>query len=315
MRSNYPTSRRSKLASRRRRRRRRLYFLLLILAFVVATGAFAIAQTQASALSGKAGTGIYEGSAPEQPTDATAATNTDATAPAGTGAATAPTTTAATAPVVSTITTSTTAASSGEPAAAISRVETDRKMIALTFDDNYQTDRSFQVVDILKRYQVPATVFVIGHYTENGPALAEAIAEAGFEVGDHTFSHTDCSSTPAHWLPEEIGGGTDSFRKITGAPTSNLFRPPYGYYNEETLRVTGEEGFAYAVLWDIDTRDWEGKSADEIRSTVLNEARPGSIVLMHFNAPHTFEALPSIIEGLRGKGYQLVTVSDLLWDS
>ena len=194
----------------------------------------------------------------------------------------------------------------------VRRGPTDVKRIALTFDDNYQGPNATATLAVLEKYHVPATFFVIGHYVDTGPQLAKAIAAGGFEVGDHTRSHCDCRTLSKHGLRIEIGNGTDHYRALTGAPTVPLFRPPTGTYDQKTLEVAAEKGFKYVVLWDVDTKDWQGKSADGIRSTVLSQATSGSIVLMHVGAPHTAEALPGIIEGLRAKGYELVALTTLL---
>ena len=197
-------------------------------------------------------------------------------------------------------------------AVVVRRGPTDLKRVALTFDDNYEGPNATATLAVLEKYHVPATFFVIGHYVDTGPELAKAIAAGGFEVGDHTRSHCDCRTLSKHGLRIEIGNGTDHYRALTGAPTVPLFRPPTGTYDQKTLEVAAEKGFKYVVLWDIDTKDWQGKSADSIRSMVLSQATSGSIVLMHVGAPHTAEALPGIIEGLRAKGYELVALTKLL---
>lgn len=188
----------------------------------------------------------------------------------------------------------------------------NHKRIALTFDDNYQEPNAFKTLAVLEKYKVPATFFVIGHYVDTGPKLAEAIAQGGFEVGDHTRSHCDCPTLSKHGLRIEIGNGTAHFHTLTGSPTAPLFRPPYGHYDEKTREVAAEKGFKYVVLWDVDTEDWRGRTSAEITEAVLAGAHNGAIVLMHVAAKHTWEALPAIIKGLRARGYDLVTVGQLL---
>jgi peptidoglycan/xylan/chitin deacetylase (PgdA/CDA1 family) len=198
------------------------------------------------------------------------------------------------------------------PATTISRGPTDRPRIALTFDDNFRTDRGRAILDVLARYDCPATMFVVGAYIHTYPDLARRIATGGFEVGDHTLNHPDLRGQSWSRLAQEIGGGTDAYRRLTGARTSPLFRPPYGSTDARVAEVAGQNGFRYQVMWDIDTNDWRGYSASTIRNHVLSRARNGSIVLFHLSAAHTAEALPGIITGLRSRGYELVTVSGLL---
>jgi peptidoglycan/xylan/chitin deacetylase (PgdA/CDA1 family) len=189
---------------------------------------------------------------------------------------------------------------------------TDKKMIALTFDDNYQTPRSFALVKVLEKFKVPATFFIVGSYASAGPELVRAIAAGGFEVGDHTRDHWNLVKTTEKGLHIQIGGGTDRYHALTGAPTVPLFRPPGGFVDQKTMKVAGEEGFRYTVLWDIDTNDWRGRTAAQIVETVMGNAHNGAIVLMHVAALHTAEALPEVISRLRAAGYDLVTVSTLL---
>jgi peptidoglycan/xylan/chitin deacetylase (PgdA/CDA1 family) len=198
------------------------------------------------------------------------------------------------------------------PAVTLRHGPTDRPRIALTFDDNYQLPQAFETLRILKREHVPATVFVIGHYENLGPDLTQQLAKDGLEIGDHTRSHANSPTLSWRALMIEIGNGTRTFSAATGAKTARLFRPPGGFTDEFVARAAAVQGFRYVVLWDIDPQDWKGTPAAAIQARVLSQAHNGAIVLLHLAAPHTAEALPGIISGLRNKGYELVTVTDLL---
>ena len=213
-----------------------------------------------------------------------------------------------------TTTTTSTAQATGSVAAApvVRHGPTDHKWIALTFDDNYQLDTAFATLAVLTKYQVPATMFVIGHYVDLGPKLAKQIAADGFEVGDHTRSHADCTALSKNGLRIEIGNSTDHYRTLTGAATVPLFRPPGGSIDQKTCEVAAEKGFRYVVTWDIDTNDWRGRTAAQITETVMSDAHNGAIVLMHMAAKHTAEALPEIVTRLRAEGYELVTLTKML---
>lgn len=198
------------------------------------------------------------------------------------------------------------------PATTVTHGPTVRPRIALTFDDNYQPSRALAVIDVLERYQVPATMFVIGSAVTANPGITRAIADGGFEVGDHSQSHAVLTKLSWSSLLKEVGAGTTAFNRTTGRRTAPLLRPPYGSTNGTVAAAAGEKGFLYVVLWDVDTNDWKGLSASTIRDHVLSHAHNGAIVLMHLSAPHTAAALPGIITGLRNRGYELVTVSALL---
>ncbi|MHB8868826.1 MAG: polysaccharide deacetylase family protein [Thermoleophilia bacterium] len=198
------------------------------------------------------------------------------------------------------------------PAVEVHHGPTARPKIALTFDDNFNVTRSLAVIDVLRRYDVDATMFVTGQGVSAYPRINRAIAEGGFEVGDHSLSHALLTRLSWSSLLREIGGGTSAYRSATGRRTSPLFRPPYGATNSTVASAAGANGFLYLVNWDIDTNDWRGLSSGTIRDHVLQKAHNGAIVLMHLSAPNTAGALPGIITGLRARGYELVTVSNLL---
>jgi peptidoglycan/xylan/chitin deacetylase (PgdA/CDA1 family) len=200
----------------------------------------------------------------------------------------------------------------GAPASVVSNGRRDLPKIALTFDDNFIVDRTLATIKALRDRKAAATFFVVGWYVNSYPTLTSAIASAGFEVGDHSLSHPKLTDLSYAQMLREIGAGTDAFRAATGVRTVPLHRPPYGAWNSNVAKAGGEKGFQYVVLWDVDTSDWRGQSAATIVNHVLNNARNGSIVLMHVGAPHTFEAIPGIVDGLRARGFQLVTVSELL---
>ena len=204
------------------------------------------------------------------------------------------------------------AAALAAPAKTVFNGPRDIPQVALTFDDNYSGPRANSVIKTLEKTRTPATMFVIGSVAKSGPGLIKAMTEGGFEIGDHSRSHAYLPKLSPSALRIEIGNGTDTVRRQTGYGTSSLIRPPYGATNQKVAEIAGEKGFRYMVLWDIDTNDWRGRSAHDITSQVLREARNGSIILMHINAPHEYEALPGTIKGLRARGFKLVTVSELL---
>jgi len=192
----------------------------------------------------------------------------------------------------------------------------DRKQIALTFDDNGISDRAVTILRTLQKHNVPATLFVIGAAVKSTPSVNAEILKgmkAGlFEVGDHTWSHAELPKLSASAMAAEIGGGTEAFREVTGARTVPLFRPPFGAIDSRVAALTGSKGFTHVVLWDIDPRDWAGGSAASISNHVVTHARNGSIVVLHLSARHTAAAIPIMVGELRAKGFEFVTVSTML---
>lgn len=202
------------------------------------------------------------------------------------------------------------------PATVVYHGPSDRKQIALTFDDNFMVDRALAVLRALQKDKVPATLFLIGSSVKGTPAINAEILKgmkAGlFEVGDHSWSHPQLPSLSDAAMASQIGGGTDAFRSVTGARTVPLFRPPYGSTNARVAAVGGSKGFRHLVLWDIDPRDWAGGSASSIANHVIRNAHNGAIVVMHLSGANTAASIPLIVSDLRSKGYEFVTVSKML---
>ncbi len=209
-----------------------------------------------------------------------------------------------------------TGVASAASASVLYRGAKDRKQIALTFDDNTSTQHGLATLHVLEKYKVHATLFVIGNavasYASLSREIAVGVGEGLFEVGDHTWSHPELTKVSAATVASQIGGGTAAFTKFTGVRTVPLFRPPYGSTNSIVAAVAGEKGFTDVVLWDVDPRDWAGGSGKSIEDAVVSHAHNGAVVVMHLSAPHTAEALPGIIARLRAKGYELVSISEMI---
>lgn len=196
----------------------------------------------------------------------------------------------------------------------ISKVSTTHKMMALTFDDGCALSKVKPILKILTDHGVTCTFFPTGQQANNSPAGIRAILAQGSELGNHSYSHPDFTDLSAAKMKTEIVKTENIIKKITGQVPKHYFRPPYGACNALVLKTAGALGYHYTFTWSIDTNDWRGRSAAAIKKTVLSNAKPGAIVLMHIGggATHTTEALHGMIHGLQAKGYTLVTLTDLL---
>ena len=187
----------------------------------------------------------------------------------------------------------------------------DDGRIALTFDAAWGDEDTPLLIDILARYNVKATFFVVGEWVDRCTESVRALHEAGHEVMNHSDTHPHMPQLSKEQMLAELNTCNDKIEAITGIrPT--LHRAPYGDYSNESLSA-GEALGMYTIQWDVDSLDWKDLSADEITSRVVSRAKSGSIVLFHNAALHTPEALPSIIEALLGKGYSFCTVSELIY--
>jgi len=190
---------------------------------------------------------------------------------------------------------------------------TDRQdnTVCLTFDAAWGDEDTPLLIDILSRYNIRATFFVVGEWVDRCGDSVKALHEAGHEVMNHSDSHPHMPQLTAEQMKVELNACNDKIEAITGIrPT--LHRAPYGDYSDESLQATEDLGM-YTIQWDVDSLDWKDLSADQITSRVVSRVQSGSIVLFHNAAKHTPEALPRIIEALLAKGYRFCTVSDMIY--
>ena len=167
-----------------------------------------------------------------------------------------------------------------------------------------------QIIDILAKYNVKATFFVVGDWVDKYPESVKALSAAGHEIMNHSDDHAHFAKLSAQEIIANVNACNDKIEAVTGVrPT--LFRPPYGEYNDNVVATLNDMNM-YTIQWDVDSLDWKDLSAGEISKRVLNGASPGSIVLFHNAAKHTPEALPTIIEGLLSNGYSLIPVSEII---
>src|SRR5947209_12491289 len=187
-----------------------------------------------------------------------------------------------------------------------------RRMIALTFDDG-PSPYTPQIIRILLRMHVPATFFIVGQQLPVFPnALLDAVRH-GFTIGDHTQNHASLPRLGAGGQFGQINAAALGAQRL-GAPYPRLFRPPYGTYNQQTV-ATLRRLKMLMVLWSIDPGDWRRPGVGPIVKNVLANARAGAVVIMHDGGgdrSQTVTALPQIINGLRKRHFQLVSLPLLL---
>ena len=189
-------------------------------------------------------------------------------------------------------------------------VETDEKKVAISFDAAWGNEQTSELLDILDRYEVKATFFLVGQWVDNFPDSVKEISKKGHDVENHSNTHAHMPELSLEGMTEEIVSCNDKIKALTGkCPT--LFRPPYGDYNNNVVGAVKTQNM-YCIQWDVDSLDWKDLSASEITQRVTSKLQNGSIVLLHNGAKNTPEALPSIIEGIRAQGYELVPISELV---
>lgn len=191
-------------------------------------------------------------------------------------------------------------------------VHRDQKVCAISFDAAWGDASTQSLVDILNRYQVKATFFVIGNWAEQYPDDVKMLHENGMEVMNHSSAHGHMNQMSSEAIIADVNKCNDQIEALTGQrPT--LFRCPYGEYDDHVISAIRSAGME-PIQWDVDSLDWKEISADEIYNRVTAKVQPGSIILFHNAGLNTPQALPGIIEYLLGQGYEIVPISQILLD-
>lgn len=192
---------------------------------------------------------------------------------------------------------------------AVQQVQEEKKKIALTFDDGPDDECTPMLLDGLAKRGVKATFFVIAQEADAKPEIMERMVKDGHLIGNHTYSHVDLRNMTKSAAKAEILKANEVIEKYTGEKPCFL-RPPFGNGRSKIE----QELEMIQVLWTIDTMDWSCKNEGQICSTVLRKVKENSIILMHDEYPTSVRAALSIVDCLQERGYEFVTVDQILWD-
>jgi len=191
------------------------------------------------------------------------------------------------------------------------RVKCTEKKVAITFDCAWGADDIPSILDTLDNADVKASFFIVGQWAKKFPHAIKSISEHGHDICNHSYSHVKMSSVGIQKMRNEIIECDEVLNNISGKNV-NLFRAPYGEYNDTVICEAKKLGYT-TVQWDVDSLDWKpNMSAGHIMSRVVNKVKPGSIILFHNDTNHTSAVLPVIIKDLQDKQYNIVPVSELL---
>ncbi len=205
------------------------------------------------------------------------------------------------------------AAPAAAPPAAIFKVDTAQKVVALTFDISWGEKSPEPILDILQAKHVgKVTFFLSGPWVLHHQEIARRIKSMGFEIGSHGHMHKNFSEQSDGWIREQVQKAEQSIKDVLGIKTT-LIRTPNGDFNRRTLFLLNQMGYT-VIQWHTDSLDWMNPGVEQIKSRVLTKVVPGDIILMHASdsCKQTHLALPAVIDGLRAKGYSFATVSELI---
>lgn len=192
-------------------------------------------------------------------------------------------------------------------------VDTAEPQVSISFDAAWGNDDTQKILDILKENNIKASFFMTGGWVKQYPNDVKAIYEQGHDLGNHSANHKNMSSLSNEEICNELNTVTENVKNLTSYQM-NLFRPPYGDYDNHVIVKAKECGY-FTIQWSVDSLDWKNYGVDAIVNEVLNNKslKPGAIILMHNSAKYTIQALPKVIEGLKEKGYEIVPVSQLIY--
>lgn len=189
-----------------------------------------------------------------------------------------------------------------------STVDPNKKMVALTYDDGPHGTYTARILDVLEKYGARATFFVVGSRIEYYPEQLTRAHNLGCEIGSHTYNHINLPSNTDATIKSEMDKTDALIKKYTGE-VAPVMRPPGGSTNSRVLKAVGKP----AIMWSVDPRDWDHRNASKTVSHIKNNVYDGAIILMHDLYSSTADATKTIVPWLIENGYQLVTVSELMY--
>lgn len=195
------------------------------------------------------------------------------------------------------------------PPMAIYKGHPEKPMVSFIINVAWGNEYLSSMLATLKKHNVTASFFLEGRWVKNNPGMAKMIADAGHEIGNHSFTHPNMKQLTAPKINEEIRKTNEVIEAVTGVKTK-WFAPPSGYYKDEVVEIAAAHNLG-TVMWSVDTIDWQKPSPEKLISRVMGKVHNGAMVLMH-PTESTATSLDKLITQLKEKDLQIGTVSDLL---
>ena len=194
---------------------------------------------------------------------------------------------------------------------------TEEKVLYLTFDAGYENGCTAQILDILKKHQIPAAFFLVGNYIEKNRDLVRRMTEEGHIVANHTMHHPDMSKlSDKAAFQKELTDLEDLYRETTGKEMAKFYRPPQGTYSEENLKMAKELGYK-TVFWSLAYVDWNNDSQptrEQAFGKLLPRTHDGAVVLLHSTSKTNAEILDELLTKWKDMGYRFGAVEELFAD-
>ena len=192
--------------------------------------------------------------------------------------------------------------------------DTSQKVLYLTFDSGYENGCTEQILNVLKKHEIPAAFFLVGNYIEKNADLVRRMVAEGHIVGNHTMHHYDMSKlTDKAAFTKELTQLEEVFRSVTGKELPKYYRPPQGIYSQENLAMAKELGYK-TVFWSLAYVDWNNDnqpSDEQAFAKLLPRTHNGAVVLLHSTSQTNARILDALLTKWKGMGYSFQSVDKL----
>ena len=193
----------------------------------------------------------------------------------------------------------------------IYKVDTQEKKVALTINCAWNDSDIDNILQTLNNNNCKVTFFMVGDWVKKYPEAAKKVKEAGHEIGTHSNTHPHVNKLSAEKNLEEIKLSVNKIEKITNKKVE-LYRPPYGEYNDTVIKVANENGYI-PIQWSLDTLDYTKITGEQMWERLKNKITAGDIILMHNGTEHTADSLDMIIKNIKSSGFEVARVSDIIY--
>ena len=189
-----------------------------------------------------------------------------------------------------------------------------RKVLYLTFDAGYENGYTAEILDTLKKHQVPAVFFLVGNYLEKNPDLVRRMVAEGHTVGNHTMHHPDMSKmSDLASFRKELEDLEAMYYEITGQQMAKYYRPPQGIYSRENLEMAKQLGYK-TVFWSLAYADWNNDAqptAQQAFDKLLPRVHDGAVILLHATSKTNAQILDELLTRYKEMGYTFESVDGL----
>lgn len=185
------------------------------------------------------------------------------------------------------------------------------KFLSITFDDGPHATLTPKLLDMLRERGIKATFFLVGKNVAEYPAIVRRMVDEGHEVANHSWSHPSLTKLGTEGLRAQIEKTNAAIEAACGVKPT-LIRPPYGATSARLNKFYADTYGMTVAMWSVDPLDWKYRNASRVTEKILAGAAPGAIILVHDIHPSTVAAMPATLDGLRARGYEFVTMSDLI---